>query len=95
MERLRPETASGFVAKVGNRRRRIYESSKNWTIDRDWRPWNYEARGVHQGIYSDEEEKRLKEFVVSNCVVPGIFFTNEDFLGPGTDESRSSCEGED
>jgi hypothetical protein len=71
--------ASRFAARVGDCRQRIYEWHKKWIIDGDWRPRDDQNRRVHHQLFTPEEEAAIREFIVTNYVIPEVLFTNENF----------------
>ena len=49
------------------------------TINNDWRPWN-NNHGLGHRIFTNDEEIAIKEFIVSNFLSQGYYFTDEDFV---------------
>jgi hypothetical protein len=68
-----------LAAKVGNCRQRTCEWRKKWIVDCDWPRWNYQNPGVHDRLFTPQEEAAIKEFTVTNYFIPKVLFTNEDF----------------
>ena len=52
---------------------------KKWLENPEWRPYIGDAHGLHNRIFSNEEEASICDFVVSNFIEPGNLFTNMDF----------------
>jgi hypothetical protein len=75
--RWTPKTVSGLAAKAGSGGQRIHERHKTWIIDRHWRQWNDQNRGVHHRVFTPEEEGAIKEFIVAKYVIPGVSLTND------------------
>jgi hypothetical protein len=44
---------------------------KNWLANPKWRQWDYSVHGLHHRIFTDDEEKNSKEFIISNYMIPG------------------------
>jgi hypothetical protein len=44
-----------------------------------WRPWPVDDRDRHLRIFRAEEEPVIREFIITNYVIPGTLFTNNDF----------------
>jgi hypothetical protein len=50
----------------------LYSWRQNWLANLRRRPWNYSVHGLHRRIFTDNEERSLKEFIVSSYLIPGI-----------------------
>ena len=46
----------------------------------DWRPYNFDARGRHHRVFTDEEEDAIKSHIVDNNINTGIGFRGVDFV---------------
>lgn len=50
-----------------------------WLVDHSYRNYNYEAKGTTKRIFTVEEEQSIAEFIRSNVIKAGVYFTDEDF----------------
>lgn len=51
----------------------------HWKEDPNWRPYNGKVHGLHHRIFTDEEEKGLRDFIEENYIKPGHLFQNQTF----------------
>jgi hypothetical protein len=57
----------------------LYRWHKTWRTDQSWRPWREQAHAEHQRIFTKEEEEAIREFIVTNYLIPARLFTNQEF----------------
>ena len=51
-----------------------------YQLDPDWRPYFNENHGLHNRIFTDEQEKAIADYIRENYIQQGILFTDQDFV---------------
>lgn len=50
-----------------------------WKIDPNLRPYNGYVHGLHNRIFSNEEESSIRDFIMENYIKRGRYFDNQGF----------------
>jgi hypothetical protein len=57
----------------------IHHWKSQWTNDPAWRPWNTDAHGTANRIFTDEQEAELLDVILSQYIAPGKQFVASTF----------------
>ena len=66
--------------KYGPPARTIEDWFKKYTINENWRPYDYSIHGLHHRIFTDEEESHISDFIIKNFINAGFIFQDQDFI---------------
>jgi hypothetical protein len=74
------ETTVAVILEAIELRKSVPDSwRKDWLANPSWPPWNYPVQGLHHRIFTADEERSIKEFIISNHLIPGLFFCDQMF----------------
>jgi hypothetical protein len=57
----------------------IRDWKHQWDANQDWRPWDLEVHGQHFRKFTDEEEREIKDRIITEDTAPGKLFTEYTF----------------
>jgi hypothetical protein len=74
----RDQTLGGrIVQATGSSKSIMCSCHKNWPADHGGRPWNDCVHARQRRIFPNDEETRIREFIMSNDRIPGPFLMTE------------------
>jgi hypothetical protein len=74
------ETSGAVIMQATELSKSVLDSwRKKWLANLRWRPWNYSVYGLHHRIFTNDEERSIKEFIISNYLISGYFIATKCF----------------